>query len=63
LNQKNRLAVVVVVVAIFAVAIAPMTTSFAQEDTGNNIEIDSEDKTHEGKAGKSCPGKNKEMDA
>lgn len=57
-NQIRMLAVIAVV-AVFAVAISPIATAFAQESTDSNTLENHSDKTYEGKDGKSCPGKNK----
>jgi hypothetical protein len=52
-NQKIRMLAFVAIVAI-----SPITTAFAQEST-NSIQVDADEKTYEGKEGKSCPGKDK----
>jgi hypothetical protein len=57
-NQKIRMLAFVAIVAVFAFAISPITTAFAQEST-NSIQVDADEKTYEGKEGKSCPGKDK----
>jgi hypothetical protein len=57
--KKIHLLAVIAMVAVFAVAISPIATAFAQESTdGADLENHSE-KTYEAKEGKSCPGKNK----
>jgi hypothetical protein len=50
----------VAVVAVFAVAVSPITSAFAQETANGDGMNNSDEKTHDGKSGKSCPGKNKE---
>jgi hypothetical protein len=57
-NQKIRMLAFVAIVAVFAFAISPITTAFAQEST-NSIQVDADEKTYEGKEGKSCAGKDK----
>jgi hypothetical protein len=56
-SQKVQLLVFIVAIAVFAAAITPIVPISAQEDSVQNV---SEDKTHEDKSGKSCPGKNKQ---
>ena len=56
-HQKICMIAFVAMIAVFAVAISPITTVFAQEIEDG---VQDDDKTHEGKSGKSCPGKNKE---
>lgn len=57
-NQKIRMLAFVAIVAVFAFAISPITTAFAQEST-SSIQVDSDEKTYEGKDAKSCAGKDK----
>ncbi|HET8720109.1 MAG TPA: hypothetical protein VFM64_03845 [Candidatus Nitrosotenuis sp.] len=57
-NQKVLIALVVV--AVFAVAYAPISTAFAQESPDSGSTTDHQDaKTFDGKDGKSCSGKHK----
>jgi hypothetical protein len=58
-NQKI-LIVFLAIVAVFAVAISPVTSAFAQEIASGDDMQNGDDKTFDGKSGKSCPGKNKE---
>ena len=47
-------------VAVFAVAVTPITTAFAQESPDSGNATDHPDaKTFDEKDGKSCPGKHK----
>jgi hypothetical protein len=58
-TQKILIAFVVVT-AVFAVTVSPITVAFAQEPPdGNKLQSHSDAKTFEGKDAKSCSGKNK----
>ncbi|CAE6494500.1 MAG: hypothetical protein QXE84_09580 [Candidatus Nitrosotenuis sp.] len=57
--KKTYMLAAIVMAAVFAVAISPIATAFAQESTDDMSLENHADKTYEGKEGKSCPGKNK----
>ncbi|HWP78540.1 MAG TPA: hypothetical protein VNL34_02680 [Candidatus Nitrosotenuis sp.] len=54
-NQKISLIAFFAIIAIFAVASSTIPVVFAQD-----MDYTHDDKMHEDKSGKSCPGKNKE---
>jgi len=57
-NQKISMIALVAVAAVFAGAISPATTAFAEPAETDGLQNHSDVK-YEGKDGKSCPGKNK----
>ena len=60
-NKKVYIPAIVVLVAILAVAISPISTAVAQESSGEESSgHSSDDKTYDGKEGKSCADKKKD---
>lgn len=58
-NQKISMIALVAIAAVFVGVISPITTAFAEAIDADGLRNHSDDKTYEGKGGKSCPGKYK----
>lgn len=60
-NKKIYIPAIVVLAAILAVAISPISTAIAQESSEEpSSDYNSDDKKHDGKEGKSCAEKKKD---
>ena len=59
---KKSIPAIVVLLAIVAMAISPMSTAFAQEsdETGDSSQHSQDEKSYDEKDGKSCGDKNKD---
>jgi hypothetical protein len=59
-NKKLYIPTIVVLIAIVAVAISPISTAVAQESEGDSSDHNPDEKSYEGKDGKSCADKKKD---
>ncbi len=61
-NKTIHISAIVVLIAILAVAVSPISTAVAQESSEEQSpDHSSDEKTYDGKEGKSCPEKKKDI--